>query len=66
MTAVWLLRSWKLGEMDMLGLTKQQREADIQDDDVARQQAGGAIKDQSSKGKPWLAYLGAFLSMERV
>jgi MFS family permease len=62
--SIWFLRSWKLGEMNKLGLTKQQREADIQNDDVARQLADNAVRDR--KGKPWLRYIGAFLAVERV
>ncbi|OIW34735.1 MFS general substrate transporter [Coniochaeta ligniaria NRRL 30616] len=62
--SIWFLRSWKLGEMDKLGLTKEQREADLQNDDVARQLADNAVRDRT--GKPWLQYLGAFLAFERV
>lgn len=62
--SIWSLRSWKLGEMDKLGLTKEQREADLQNDDVARQQASDAVRDQ--KGRPWLQYVRGFLAFERV
>lgn len=62
--SIWFLRSWKLGEMNKLGLTKEQREADIRNDDVARQQADAAVRDR--KGNPWLQYVGAFLAFERV
>jgi MFS family permease len=62
--SVWFLRSWKLGEMNRLRLTKEQREADMLDDDVARQVADNATKEQ--KGNPWLRYIGAFLALERV
>lgn len=64
--SIWFLRSWKLGEMDMLGLTKEQRAADMQNDDLAREQADVAAKARFNKGKPWFAYLGAFLAIERV
>ncbi|KAB5551168.1 major facilitator superfamily domain-containing protein, partial [Coniochaeta sp. 2T2.1] len=62
--SIMLLRSWKLGEMNLLGLTKEQREADLQNDDVARQLADSAVRDQ--KGKPWLRYVRAFVAIERV
>jgi MFS family permease len=62
--SIWFLRSWKLGEINRLGLTQEQRETDIQNDDVAQQQAGNAVR--SRNGSSLLQYLGAFLAIERV
>jgi hypothetical protein len=61
---VWLLRSWKLGEMEKLGLTKAQREADIQDDDVVRQIASNA--GTTTTRISLLSYITNMVVIERV
>lgn len=61
---VWLLRSWKLGEMENLGLTAAQRQADVQDDDVVHQISSNAAS--APKRLSWSSYLKLFTVIERV
>ncbi|KAL1883844.1 hypothetical protein VTK73DRAFT_7632 [Phialemonium thermophilum] len=66
--SIWLLRSWKLHEMDMLGLTKQQRELEVRDNDAVPMPPSGrpAVSHRETKPHIVVSYIRRFFSVDHV
>ncbi|KAH8883981.1 MFS general substrate transporter [Thozetella sp. PMI_491] len=62
---IWLLRSWKIHEVESLHLSEQEREADIQDDDVA-QRISSRRSTSARQPMTMLSYFRNMFKVQRI
>lgn len=68
MVIVWTLRSWKLQEMDVLNLAREQEATEARDNDTAAALPNDVVKGTPAKGGGYslASYMKKFIAIEQV